>query len=71
MIERLRIRNFKGFDDLDLQPLAKITLLGGENSIGKSSILEALFLFFDRRNPELILRQFAWRGISRFSRCRV
>jgi predicted ATPase len=65
MIQRLRLKGFKAFELIELQHLAQITLIGGENSVGKSSILEAIFLFFDRRNPEMILRQFGWRGLNR------
>jgi hypothetical protein len=65
MIEKISLTNFKGFKTLQLHGLSRITLLGGENSVGKSSVLEALFLFFDRGNPELIVRQFGWRGMGR------
>jgi predicted ATP-dependent endonuclease of OLD family len=65
MIESIELTNFKGFKRFQLGNLAQITLLGGPNSVGKTSILEAIFMFFDRGNPELILRQFSWRGISR------
>ena len=65
MIDKLELINFKGFKNFHLDHFARVTLLGGENSVGKTSILEAIFLFFDRGNPELILRQFSWRGISR------
>jgi hypothetical protein len=65
MIEKITLKNFKGFKKIQLEKLSRITLLGGENSVGKSSILEAIFLFFDRGNPDMIVRQFAWRGLNR------
>lgn len=65
MIERLSVKNFKGLTDFRIEPLAQITLLGGENSVGKSTILESVFMFFDRTNPELVLRQYSWRGLSK------
>ena len=64
MISKLHIRGFKGFEDLELPRLSRVTLLGGRNNVGKTSVLEALFMFFDRLNPQMILRQFAWRGVS-------
>ncbi len=64
MIRKLSIRRFKGFEQLELPRLSRITLLGGRNNVGKTSILEALFLFFDRLDPQMILRQLAWRGVG-------
>jgi len=37
---------------------------GGRNNFGKTPVLEALFMFFDRLNPQMIFRQFAWRGVN-------
>ena len=37
------IENFKGFDRLKLENFSRITVIGGKNNTGKSSILEALF----------------------------
>jgi AAA15 family ATPase/GTPase len=65
MIEKIELLNFKGFKRLRIDQLSRITLLGGENSVGKTSILEAIFMFFDRANAELLLRQFTWRGINK------
>jgi AAA15 family ATPase/GTPase len=64
MISKLNITGFKGFSRLELPRLSRITLLGGRNNVGKTSILEALFMFHDRLNPQMILRQFAWRGVG-------
>ena len=64
MISKLTIDGFKGFEHLELPRLTRVTLLGGRNNVGKTTVLEALFMFFDRLNPQMILRQFAWRGVS-------
>lgn len=63
MITKLNITGFKGFEKLDLPKLSRVTLVGGKNNVGKTAFLEALFLFFDRINPQMILRQYAWRGV--------
>jgi len=52
MITRLNISNFKCFEHLELPQLSRVTLLGGRDNIGKSSLLEAMFMFFDRLNPQ-------------------
>ena len=43
--------------------LGRITVIGGKNNVGKTALLEALFLFLNRRDPRMILRQYGWRGI--------
>lgn len=43
MIETLRLRSFKGFDEIDV-PLQPFTLLLGSNGIGKTTILQAVDL---------------------------
>ncbi len=63
MIKKLRIKNYKGFDDLKINELSNINLIGGENNIGKTSFLEAIFTFYDRINPQVILKPLSWRGI--------
>ncbi len=65
MITEALIKNFKCFKQLTLPDLGRITLIGGRNNVGKTALLEALFLFFDRKQPTMILRQYGWRGIER------
>jgi len=67
MITEVLIRNFKCFKQLTLPDFGQLTLIAGRNNVGKTALLEALFLFFDRRQPAMILRQFAWRGIDKVS----
>jgi predicted ATPase len=50
MIDGLAIKNFRGFSDLDIPRLTKFTLLGGGNNVGKTSVLEALWLYYARMN---------------------
>jgi AAA15 family ATPase/GTPase len=65
MITEVLIKNFKCFKHLTLPDLGRICLIGGRNNVGKTALLEALFLFFDRNRPTIILRQYGWRGIER------
>ena len=64
MIKDAVIDNFKCFKLLTLPDLGRITVIGGKNNVGKTALLEALFLFLDRLSPSMILRQYAWRGIE-------
>jgi hypothetical protein len=43
MIERLRLQNFRGFEDHEI-PLAETTVMVGANNAGKSTVVEALRL---------------------------
>jgi hypothetical protein len=43
LIERLRLQNFRGFEDHEV-PLAETTLMVGANNAGKSTVVEALRL---------------------------
>ena len=44
MLHALELENFKAFGERARIPFAPITLIFGENSAGKSSILQALYL---------------------------
>lgn len=64
MIESVKIQNFKFFNSLELQGLSQVSLIGGKNNTGKSSLLEAIFLFYDRSNPNFILQTSGWKGVN-------
>ena len=55
MFESLRIRNYRVFDDLEINDLARINLIGGKNNSGKSSLLEAMFLLAGGGNANVLL----------------
>jgi hypothetical protein len=44
MMDRLEIENFRGFDRLALSGLRRVNVLVGENNVGKTSVLEAIYL---------------------------
>lgn len=53
---RLEIRRFRGLASLDLDALAAFNVLIGANDVGKTSVLEAVFLLSGSANIELPLR---------------
>ncbi len=63
MITNLHIKNFKGFSDLSIKDTSRVTLIGGCNNVGKTSLLEALLLFYGRDNPYTVSNLHAVRGI--------
>jgi predicted ATP-dependent endonuclease of OLD family len=46
MLKKLKIENFRCFKSFELNHLGKVNLLVGENNSGKTSILEALNIFY-------------------------
>jgi AAA15 family ATPase/GTPase len=52
-LERLTIKNFRGFDFLEIDGFSKINLFVGKNNSGKTSVLEAVFLVIGMSNPLL------------------
>jgi len=63
MIESFRICNFKCFSDLELPRLSRVTIVGGRNGVGKTALLEAMFMFLDRLDPNMTIGQYARRGV--------
>lgn len=51
MITSLHIKNFRGFEDLEVKGLKRVNLFAGRNNSGKTSLLEAVFLLGGPNNP--------------------
>jgi len=58
------VSNFRCFSNLVLDDLERINLIAGMNNVGKTALLEALFLHCGAYNPELTLNVNAFRGIE-------
>jgi predicted ATPase len=58
------VSNFRCFRELNLAQLERVNLIAGVNNVGKTALLEALFLHCGAYNPELTLRLNAFRGIE-------
>jgi AAA15 family ATPase/GTPase len=46
MLNSLEIRNYRNLKHLKIDKLGRVNLIVGKNNTGKSSVLEALILFF-------------------------
>ena len=55
MLEKLKIQNFRGFRDLDVDRLGRINIFAGRNNTGKSTLLEAIFLLGGAGDPKMAL----------------
>lgn len=66
MYKSFRVTNFRLFTDLAIRGLKRVNLIAGVNGIGKTALLEALFLHCGGCNPHLAVRLNAFRGIESF-----
>lgn len=63
MYTSFTIENFRLFDKLTVEPLARVNLIAGQNNAGKTALLEALWLHSGQNNPEPAQRINFWRGL--------
>jgi len=66
MLNALHIENFRGFRSFDLKSLERVNLIVGANDVGKTALLEALFLLYGETNLTLLLKLHAWRGLEKY-----
>lgn len=67
MIGNIEFKNFRGFSNLKMDNTKQITLISGMNNVGKSSVLDGLFLFFDHISPESFVKLNSFRGFPPLS----
>ena len=54
ILDSLEIKNFRAFQHLQIEKLGRVNLIVGKNNVGKSSILEALWLYAFGTNPNTV-----------------
>lgn len=64
MYKRFKVKNFRCFPELSAANLDRFNLIAGVNNVGKTSLLEAIFVHCGAGNPELTLRLDAFRGVE-------
>lgn len=64
MYHSFSIKNFRCFDDLTLEGLGRINLIGGKNNIGKTVLLEALWVHSGPTEPGRVLQLDMLRGLT-------
>ena len=55
MLERLHVRSFRGLRDLEIKRFGRINLVAGKNNVGKTTLLEAIFLLGSGGDSRLAL----------------
>ncbi len=63
MLQTLTLENYKGFTKISLENLKRVNIIAGQNNTGKTSILESIFLFYDRGAPDLFFKIMSLRGV--------
>ncbi|HER34924.1 MAG TPA: hypothetical protein ENO19_05605 [Halothiobacillaceae bacterium] len=58
------IDQFRGIPHLEISGLERVNLVVGKNNVGKTTLLEALFLLVGGGNPQLPINTNAFRGLS-------
>jgi predicted ATPase len=70
ILDSLQIRNFRAFQHLEVPSLGNVNLIVGKNNTGKSSLLEALYIYAREGYPDAIWNIMRARGESGDSRVR-
>ncbi|MYC34585.1 MAG: AAA family ATPase [Chloroflexi bacterium] len=68
MYTSFSIENFRLFDQLTVEPLARVNLIAGQNNAGKTALLEALWLLSYATAPRQALRIANWRESIDYTR---
>jgi predicted ATP-dependent endonuclease of OLD family len=66
MIKEFSIKNFKCFKEIVMRPWERINLIAGKNNVGKTTVLEAIWLHEGAHNAQLALTVEKFRGITSF-----
>lgn len=65
MYTSFEITNFRCFEHLKLDNLARVNLIAGKNNVGKTALLEAVYLHSKAYDPQYVLQVDSSRGIDR------
>lgn len=63
MFKKIKIKNLRAISDLEVDNLGQVNLFVGQNSCGKTTLLEALFFLIGATNPKLPLNANTFRGL--------
>jgi energy-coupling factor transporter ATP-binding protein EcfA2 len=66
MFKSVSIQNFKVLKTIENIPFNKVNLIGGRNEAGKTTLLEALFLYSGMKSPDVLIKLAGWRGLNNF-----
>ncbi|MDE2778194.1 MAG: AAA family ATPase [Chloroflexota bacterium] len=67
MYRSFTIKNFRCFDELTVEGMGRINLIAGKNNVGKTALLEALWVHHGKVNPDLCSRIESFRGLEQLN----
>lgn len=56
MLESLKVSSFKSLSSLELEQLERVNLIIGKNNVGKTSLLDAVYVYFSRASASSLER---------------
>ena len=65
MYKSFMVKNFRCLADIEIEPLERINLIAGKNNVGKTALLEALWLHHGTNIPDLARRVNSFRGLEK------
>jgi len=68
MLRSFTLKNFRCFQNLTIEPLERVNLIAGKNNVGKTSLLEAIFIYVNPKTPEPSLKVNRIRSIAEIDR---
>ena len=71
MYTSLDISGFRCFGGLTVEPLARVNLIAGPNNVGKTALLEALWMLSHPTAPREALRVSQWRDSADYGKSRL
>jgi AAA15 family ATPase/GTPase len=63
-LKSISVDNYRGLRKLKIDKLRRVNIIGGFNGTGKTTLLDLIFLFFDRRNMIALLRPYVTKGLQ-------
>lgn len=67
MFTSLEVQHFRNFSRLAMSPLARVNLIVGKNNVGKTALLEAIYLLIGEHNVTLAINITGMRGLDKLS----
>lgn len=64
MINSFSIENFRSLKKMEIEGMERLTLISGRNNVGKSTFLEAIFMFLDHNSPDSFQTMCSLRGAT-------
>ncbi len=64
MFTAISIKNFRCFEEFLIEPTDRVNLIAGANNVGKTALLEAVFLLLGTGNIGLVVKISAFRGVD-------